>query len=332
MSTTNINPYAQRIANVLGQTLKTTQASLPTVSFLPSAEGSVVGSATKYIIYALIAALVILLILVLIHYTVTPIFNFGDNPDALISIPSNEWRKDWNNKDIIYNDARSQDTLQQTKYSIVFDTQVDNTIPTNQTKNKYVILYKTTAGLAAQSVLNATGVTGSTAPVDPVQVTCATGTGSGGGSQGTPASAGNGTIIAQPLTDFAFLENNIVPLGGDPCLFVVYDALASNLQTMLVVRDTNGDLNFKSAFVEITPRTPYRIGIVVSDNLMELYVNGKFATSTAYPGKTLTGGNTDVLFSTPGKYNQNVSVRNLFTMNRVVSSGEIRQLGGPALA
>lgn len=332
MSTTNINPYAQRIANVLGQTLKTTQASLPTVSFLPSGDGSALGSATKYIIYALIAVLIILLVLVLVHYTITPIFNFGDNPDALISITSADWRKDWNEKDVVYNDMKSKDTVQQTKYSIVFDTQVDNTIPSNQTKNKYVILYKTTAGIAAQNVLNATGVTGSTAPVDPVQVTCATPSGSGSGSQGTPATTGSGSIIVQPLTDFAFLENNIVPLGGDPCLFVVYDALASNLQVMLVVRDSNGDLNFKSAFVEITPRTPYRIGIVVSDNLMELYVNGKFATSTAYPGKTLTGGNTDVLFSTPAKFNQNVSVRNLFTMNRVVSSGEIRQLGGPSMA
>lgn len=292
MSSVNTNPYAQRIANVLGQTMKATQASLPTVSFAsPDGDGSLLMKATKYIIYLLIATLVILLILTIIHYTVYPIFNFGDNPNAFISIPTNEWKQDWNKKGTTYTDAAAIEKIQQTKYTIVFDTRVNNTIPSNDTKNKFILLYKTTAG------------------------------GTAGSSNGI-----------KPITNFNFLQQNTVPLGGDPCFFVVYDALASTLQAIVVVNDTTkSEMNFKSATVEITPKIPYRVGIVVSDNLLELYLNGKFATSTAYPGKALTGGNTDTLFSTPTLYNSNVEVRNLFTLNRIATSGEIRQLGGPAM-
>lgn len=336
MSTTNANPYAQRIANVLGQTMKATQASLPTVSFIGnSGEGSVAATATKYLIYALIGVFIILLILTIVHYTVTPIFNFGDNPNALISLPMTDWKKDWDKTDSKYNDIATNDTLPQSKYSIVFDTKVDNTLPSNATKNKFILLYKTTAGLASQTVASG-GSSGSAGTTATTPVVCDS-TSSGSGNSGTTSSQTAGTttqtISVRPLTDFTFLQNNIVPLGGDPSFFVIYDALSSNLQALVVVNDSSSnEYNYKSASVEITPKTAYRIGVVVSDTLLELYINGKFATSIAYPGKAISGGNKDVLFSTPGIYSQNVVVKNLFTLNRVATSGEIRQLGGPALA
>jgi hypothetical protein len=80
-------------------------------------------------------------------------------------------------------------------------------------------------------------------------------------------------------------------MGGDPSFFILYDALSSNLQALVVVNDTvNSEMNYKSASVEIIPKKAYRVGVVVSDNLLELYLNGKFATSIAYPGRTVVGG------------------------------------------
>lgn len=334
MSTTNANPYAQRIANVLGQTMKATQASLPTVSFVGnSGEGSFLSNATKYLIYALIAVFVILLILTLIHYTVKPIFNFGDNPNALISVPMTDWKQDWNKADVKYVDTPAQETLPQSKYTVVFDAKVDNTIPTNQTKNKFILLYKTTAGLVVSEMIGGVSSSGGSSP-GATPVVCDTSSSSGGGSGvGTPTGTTVQQISVKPLTDFTFLQNNIVPTGGDPSFFIVYDALSSNLQALVVVNDTTAsEMNFKSTSVEIMPKKAYRIGVVVSDNLLELYLDGKFATSVAYPGKAVMGGSKDVVFSVPGIYSQNVIVKNLFTLNRVATSGEIRQLGGPALA
>lgn len=335
MSTVNANPYAQRIANVLGQTLKATQASLPTVSFVGvPGEGGIASTATKYLIYALIGVFIILLILTLVHYTITPILNFGDNPNALISVPMTDWKSDWDKSDSRYNDIPSKDTLPQSKYSIVFDTKVDNTLPSNATKNKFILLYKTTSGVAGQ-VVSSGGSSGSTNTIaTTLPIVCDTPS-----SSGTSATAGSQagtvaqTISVKPLTDFTFLQNNIVPIGGDPSFFVVYDALSSNLQAIVVLRDiASSEYNYKSASVEIIPKTAYRIGVVVSDTLLELYVNGKFATSIAYPGKAVSGGRKDVLFSTPGIYSQNVVIQNLFTLDRVATSGEIRQLEGPALS
>ena len=333
MSTVNANPYAQRIANVLGQTLKATQASLPTVSFVGSSgEGGIASTATKYLIYALIAVFIILLIVTSVHYTVTPIFNFGDNPNALISVPMTDWKNDWDKTDSRYNDIATKDTLPQSKYSVVFDTKVDNTLPSNATKNKFILLYKTTAGIAGQ--VAATGGSGSSSSAPTIPVVCdTTPSGTSGSASSQAVGTATQTISVKPLTDFTFLQNNIVPIGGDPSFFVIYDALSSNLQAIVVLRDTtSNEYNYKSASVEITPKTAYRIGVVVSDTLLELYINGKFATSIAYPGKAVSGGNTDVLFSTPGIYSQNVVVKNLFTLSRVATSGEIRQLGGPALS
>jgi hypothetical protein len=332
MSTTNANPYAQRIANVLGQTMKATQASLPTVSFVGnSGEGGVAATATKYLIYALIAVFIILLVLTIIHYTVTPIFNFGDNPNALISLPMTDWKRDWDKADSRYNDIATKDTLPQSKYSVVFDTKVDNTLPSSATKNKFILLYKTTAGVAGQ--IATTAASGSSATTAAIPVVCDTTPSGAPGTAGSQGGTATQILSVRPLVDFTFLQNNIVPIGGDPSFFVIYDALSSNLQAIVVLRDTiSNEYNYKSASVEITPKTAYRIGVVVSDTLLELYVNGKFATSIAYPGKAVSGGNTDVLFSTPGIYSQNVVVKNLFTLNRVATSGEIRQLGGPALA
>lgn len=334
MSTVNANPYAQRIANVLGQTLKATQASLPTVSFVGSpGESGVATTATKYLIYALIGVFIILLILTLVHYTVMPIFNFGDNPNALISVPMTDWKNDWDKSDSKYNDIATKDTLPQSKYSLVFDTKVDNTLPSNATKNKFILLYKTTAGVAGQVTTTASSSTSVGTTPSTLPIVCDT---TSSGASATPSSQGGTAtqiISVKPLTDFTFLQNNIVPIGGDPSFFVVYDALSSNIQAIVVLRDiASNEYNYKSASVEITPKTAYRIGVVVSDTLLELYVNGKFATSIAYPGKAVSGGSKDVLFSTPGIYSQNVVVKNLFTLDRVATSGEIRQLGGPALS
>lgn len=325
-----INSYAQRIASVLGETMRTTATAtaLPTLSYLGSTNTTNSGP-FKYVIYALIFAFLILLILTIVHYTVRPIFNFGGNPNALIHLSSStDWRQDWNDTDTVYNDTVAKETLPQSRYSIVFDTKVMNTIPSNSTKNKFIILYKTTAGQAGQ--MSSNGESGGEGGGTPTEVVCAQGQGQGQGQGTTSGITGTTTTVLsiRPITNFSFLQNSSVPTGGDPSLFVVYDALASNLQVLIVVTDTTtNEKNYKSATVEITPNTGYRVGIVVGETILELYINGKFATSIAYPGKAINGGATDVLFSAPMIYNQNVSVRNLFTLNRIATSGEIRELG-----
>lgn len=235
-----------------------------------------------YILWLFLIVFVIMLILTIVHYAVTPIFNFGDNPQALINIAvARDWDKSWENKELTYNNTPSSKSLPSVNYSLVFDTKIKIQKPEISTDNLYVLAYKYA------------------------------------GSDG--------------LTNFDFLSPTIrAPTSENPCLLVVYNALSSKIMVIFFVKSANQTF-VKTVSSDIYAERPYRIGVVVSKNLVELYLNGKYAASTTFPGLAIAGSETDLLYSAPPAYSNNVEVRNLFTTNRVVSSGEIRTLGDPAL-
>jgi hypothetical protein len=76
--------YAQAIRNALGKT-QTYMPTMPSISFTDPytgtlGEGGFISTVTPYIIWGLLITFVILLVLVIVHYTIRPIFNFGNNP------------------------------------------------------------------------------------------------------------------------------------------------------------------------------------------------------------------------------------------------------------
>ena len=179
-------------------------------------------------------------------------------------------------------------------------------IPTAQMGNIYILAYKT-AGLSPSSQQGVQV---------PLSDAVATDTGD--------------LIKAKLISDFSFLDTPATPqIVTEPSLIVAYDAI-KGLLTVYYTVSTGNTTFLHSVNSSISPNTSYRAAVVVSTTQVELYLNGQFAASKIYPGKTLPGTDTDILMSTPSKYSANVQVANCFTVNRVVSSGEVRSLGGPS--
>ena len=309
---TSVNSgYEARLRDILKQGAQKapsfiTGVGLPTVGFATSDATGFFGKIAPYLIYVLLVTFVILLILVIVHYTVTPIFNFGDNPDALINLTVPDWTKSWDKSDKQNIDTPASLILAKNNYSLVLDVNLKQIAPTTQMGNIFVIAYKT-AGLLPESWA------GVSAPLSE-EVTNANGA----------------KIKAKLISDFSFLDTPASPpVITEPSLLIAYDAI-KGLLTVYYTVSTGTTSFFQSVYTPIRPNTSYRVGVVVSTTQVELYLNGQYASSKIYPGKVLAGSDNDVLISTPSKYSENVRVANCFIVNRVVSSGEIRGLGGPA--
>jgi hypothetical protein len=267
-----------------------------------------------YLIYALIATFIIMLILVVIHYTVKPIFNFGDNPDALINITAPDWTKSWSDLTISNIDLPSSTTLPMNNYSFLVDVYINDTKSVATTGNVYVLLYKT-AGIP-EATASAQGVT----YTDLIE------------------SSNGAKFKAALLTTFPFLDTSLTSGGTGstiptdvtaPSLVLAYNSLNGKLFVYFITK-TDATPYSKLVDVPIQPNKLYRVGVVVTTSMVELYLDGQYANSSIYPGQTIQGTENDILISTPNVFSDKVRVGNLFTVPRTVSSGEIRGMGGPS--
>lgn len=303
--------YEARLRGILKQGAQkapsfTTGIGLPTVGFSTSDASGILSSIAPYLIYALLIIFVIMLILVIVHYAVTPIFNFGDNPAALINLTVPDWTKSWDKSDKEYIDIPSNLVLPKNNFSLITDVFVKQIAPSAQMGNIYVFAYKT-AGIAPN-------VQGSVTTPLSEEVTTANGE----------------KLKAKLISDFSFLDTPSTPsVPTEPSFLLAYDAVKGLLTVFYTVSTSNTSF-LHSVYTPINPNTSYRVGVVVSETQVELYINGQYASSKIYPGKTLQGTDNDILLSTPSKFSENVVVANCFTVNRVVSSGEVRSMGGPS--
>jgi hypothetical protein len=276
--------YAARIQNALRQTTAVAQAQLPTVSFIDTTSSAgFLTTIAPYIIYALLAVFVIMLILVVIHYTVYPLFNFGENPTALINVSSPaSFDRSWFDENITYTDTVSTASLPRAEYSLLFDFKVVKNLPSANTKNDFILVYK--------SISN------------------------------TPKSVGAFTL---PLTS----------VSTDPSLVIVFNSLSSKVMVYFLVQSKMDTTQKFSDFVsaDAPQGVPIRLGLTVSDSIIELYLNGKYAASKVLTGKTIVGGDTEYILAPPAVFSENIIVKNLFTTPRVITSGEVLTMGTPAL-
>ena len=309
---TSVNTgYETRLQGILKQGAQkapsfTTGVGLPTVGFDSSEATGILGKIAPYLIYALLITFVILLILVIVHYTVTPIFNFGQNPDALINLTIPDWTTSWADATKRYIDMPASLVLAKSDFSIVMDINVNNITPTAQMGNVFVLAYKTAGVLPAAQA-------GVTVPMSE-----------------EVENANGEKIKAKLINDFSFLDTPSTPtVMTEPSFIIAYDSI-KGLLTVYYMVSTGSTTYIQSVYTPIRPNTSYRIGVVVTTTQVELYLNGQYATSKIYPGKTFAGTDNDILVSTPGKYSDSGRVGNCFLVNRVVSSGEIRAMAGPA--
>jgi hypothetical protein len=276
--------YAARIQNALRQTTAVAQAQLPTVSFVDtSSSAGFVATITPYIIWALIAVFIIMLILVIVHYTVYPLFNFGDNPAALINISSAaSFDRSWFDENLTYTDTVATATLPRADYTLIFDTKIFKNVPSPSTKNDFILLYKSTSN--------------------------------------TPKTIGAFTL---PLTS----------VSSDPSLVIVFNTLSSKIIVYFLTKTVQTPVQTFSDFIsaDAPQGVPLRVALTVSDSILELYLNGKYAASKVINGRTVVAGDTEYLLSPPSAFANNIVVKNLFTTPRVITSGEVLTMGTPAL-
>jgi hypothetical protein len=279
-----MDSYAARIQNALRQTTAVAQAQLPTVSFIDtSSSGGFLTTIAPYIIWGLIAVFVILLILVIVHYTVYPIFNFGDNPTALINVSSPaSFDRSWYDENVNYTDAVSVATLPRADYTLLFDFKIMKNVPTAATKNDFILAYK--------SISN------------------------------SPKTVGAFTL---PLTS----------VSSDPSLVITFNALTSKVVVYFLAQSKADTTQKFSDFVsaDAPQGVPLRFGLTVSDSIIEVYMNGKYAASKVLTGKSIVAGDTEYILAPPTAFASNVVVKNLFTTPRVITSGEVLTMGTPAL-
>jgi hypothetical protein len=97
---------------------------------------------------------IVALVVVIVNYTIYPIFDFGSTPNALIHIPQSDWTYSWADSDpaVMFVDSAAAKTLPTKNFSLYFDTKVIATIPTADTNMRYVLVYKTTAGSGTAAI------------------------------------------------------------------------------------------------------------------------------------------------------------------------------------
>jgi hypothetical protein len=217
-----------------------------------------------------------------------------------------DWTKSWSDSSQEYIDKPAGLVLPKNNFSVVLDILVKQITPTAEMGNVFILAYKTTGLIPASQA----GVT------VPLSEEVSTDTGE--------------KIKAKLISNFSFLDTPATPaVPTEPSLVVAYDSI-KGLLTVYYTVSTGSTQFLHSVHTAISPNTTYRAAVVVSETQVELYLNGQYAASKIYPGKTLVGTDTDIFVSTPSKYSANVQVANCFTVNRVVSSGEVRSLGGPS--
>ena len=369
--------------------------SFPTInsiSYLTADSGSTFGTIFKGILFCLLLLFIILAILIAVHYTIRPIFNFGDNPGAIIPVGNNSgWQSLWPGPKTASDLSAPGLNIPSYNYSFTIDAQILK--DTGSTLNRpFVIFYRgtkdhsettTTAGLdinvlnadiasktntvaseinKLQSYIPATLVTNSVInyvntyigayPIDSVSMKTAEAPLQASQVSGTNAASINTsltnlytarkalydaytTIRSESQTfgsnsglTFGLRNGSIVPTYP---LIVVYDPLQGKIIVYIKTSTDGITEHLLTVSADAIPQNVYRIGVIVSDTLIELYINGQWINTTVFGSNGTPVANlTDAFFNNPSTDSTFVQSRNLYIVNRVVSSGAMQVQGGPA--
>jgi hypothetical protein len=369
--------------------------SLPTInsiSYLTADSGSTFGTIFKGILFFLLLLFIILAILIAVHYTITPIFNFGDNPLAIIPVGNNSgWQSFWPGPKTTSDLSAPGLNIPAYNYSFTIDAQILK--DTGSTLNRpFIIFYRgtkdhseatTQAGLdinelnanitsntntvnteiaKLKSYIAANSVTSAVIdqvntyiglyPIDSASMKTAAAP-----SRASSVTGINATSINTSLTTLytarntifdaytrirsesqTFASNSGLTFGlknGSTVptypLIVAYDPLQGKIVVYIKTSTDGITEHLLTVSADAIPQNVYRIGVVVGNTLIELYINGQWINTTVFGANgTPVADPTDAFFNNPSTDSAFVQSRNLYIVNRVVSSGAMQVQGGPA--
>jgi hypothetical protein len=235
----------------------------------PVVFGSLMGNASpvkKWIAYLLAIFIVIMAILILIHYTITPIFRTNPGSPGIITVPGvDDGKLYWQKDSSVLHDNNTVLGSNALNYTILMDIYISN--PLSFKPSPRLLFFR--------------------------------------GGQNAPAPNPNAQTILGVVENY----NIAVALSPD-----TNDLIVSTLTA-----GPNGQ-NMENILVPNVPvQEPFRLGIVMMDVAMEVYMNGRLVKSRALSGppKAINGSfypmNKDI-----------GTIRNLHLWKRVLSPPEIR--------
>lgn len=258
-------------ANIFGTNSK--GVSLPTTvqsgSTAPAVFGSLMGNASpvkKWIAYLLAIFIVIMSILILIHYTITPIFRTNPGSPGIITVPGvDDGKLYWDKDSSVLPDNNTILGSNTQNYTILMDIFISN--PLSFKPYPRVLFYR------------------------------------GGDSPPSQNPA------AQTILGVVENYNIAVALSPD----------TNDLVVSTLTSGSNG-VNMENILVPNVPvQEPFRLGIVMMDMAMEVYLNGRLVKTRALSGTPM---------AIKGKFypiNKDIAtIRNLHIWNRILSPPEIR--------
>jgi len=227
------------------------------------------GALKKWIAYLLAIVVCIFIILIFVHYTITPIFQLHPGGSGYIPVPGFDdgtlyWQT--TTTSVIQNSKSAISSLYQ-NYSFTIDVFITDPMQFSQVPR--ILFYRS---------LN-------------------------------PLSSPTSTNSAQTLTSILPQYNVAVALTPDT--------------NDLIVSVLNSDNNMENILLSNVPvQTPFRLGVVLMERALEVYVNGNLMKTRAFtsPPMAVLGN----MYPPSGENETVAKVRNLHIWPRILSPSEIR--------
>jgi hypothetical protein len=254
----------------------------------------------KVIYYLLMYSFFIFLILLLVHFTVKPIFRFVPGGKGFIGIPGTS-------DDKVYWNERKQplprsmapleiDDLASYPFDKNFSFSVDlyvRKVPETAVKNR-VILIKSTA----------------------------------------PDASGNTLFETAPAAGIDNIDSYMNPTSGKKGAMVMYLTETNDLVVTFFNNSSNSSIAYASRPIYNIPLyTPFRITVVTEERMFTLYMNGKQVFQRIIPN-TLTAATPQRFYSPPSwaeSPSKTIFLQNFHLWPRAINSTEVAQ-AQPALA
>ena len=208
--------------------------------------GSTATSVLGYLYYFSVFFFILFIFLFFINSTIYPVFSFMDGDGGLLRVPTtNDSTKTFTDKPPTWDISGTIPDLACSGYTIALDVYLQNAFGQSSLVPK-VFLYQSKQKLTTLSGL-----------VD------------------TPASILTYFSPPTPTTS-----------SGDSNLIVWFDALVNDMKIGVVTSTTTGTTTTKALNVttvqNIPLNTPFRLGIVFSQEFLEIYINGKLEKTTVF--------------------------------------------------
>lgn len=119
--------------------------------------------------------------------------------------------------------------------------------------------------------------------------------------------------------------DSLSSLFGNSNIIVFVDPLTNDLFAGALKSDSTYILS--EPIKNVPLRTPFRITLVVSNNFLEVYLNGQLKQVVAFSGEIISSTPSNYFFGPPPIVNQSIKIGNVHVWNSELSSKVVRTFG-----